>query len=234
MRDYRKALGFSNASATKDYMSAKDIKLVNWELVQLYNSRLIDTFSKIQSTIPIETQAVETIVNDAYFTIRNNDLLMQLSNHGRGLESVYFSWMQGYIAAVIFKPFIEEQLGCVLHQNGADDLNNPQLFAKKSDPDFVDHDRKIFVEVQAGFKGGKIDIKRSKINPKLPDYEYYIVCLDCFNGQYCILSVRDLLTLPETVWYNNPLWEGALCYTIDESRMKSWSQTNTIEYFIHS
>ena len=100
MRDYRKALGFSNASATKDYMSAKDIKLVNWELVQLYNSRLIDTFSKIQSTIPIETQPVETIVNDAYFTIRNNDLLMQLSNHGRGLESVYFSWMQGYIAAV--------------------------------------------------------------------------------------------------------------------------------------
>ena len=35
MRDYRKALGFSNASATKDYMSAKDIKLVNWELVLL-------------------------------------------------------------------------------------------------------------------------------------------------------------------------------------------------------
>ena len=91
MRDYRKALGFSNASATKDYMSAKDIKLVNWKLVELYNARLIDIFSKIQSTIPIETQPVKIIVNDAYFTIRNNDLLMQLSNHGRGLESVYLS-----------------------------------------------------------------------------------------------------------------------------------------------
>jgi hypothetical protein len=37
-----------------------------------------------------KAQPVEIIVNDAYFTIRNNNLLMQLSNHGRGLESVYF------------------------------------------------------------------------------------------------------------------------------------------------
>jgi len=225
MRDYRKALGFTSANAAKDYLSAKDIKLVNWQLVELYNARLIDIFSRIQSTLPPPIAGyVSRIVNDAYFTIRNNDLLMQLSNHGRGLESVYYSWMQGYIAAVIFKPLIERELNCVLSQNGADDLNNPQLFAKRSDPDLVDHDKKIFVEMQAGFKGGKTDIKRSKINPKLPDYEYYIVCLDCFNGQYCILSVRDLLTLPESVWYNNPQWEGALCYTIPDNQMKSWRE----------
>ena len=225
MRDYRKALGFTSANATKDYLSAKDIKLVNWQLVELYNARLIDIFNRIQSTLPSPIAGyVSRIVNDAYFTIRNNDLLMQLSNHGRGLESVYYSWMQGYIAAVIFKPLIERELNCVLSQNGADDLNNPQLFAKKSDPDLVDHDKKIFVEMQAGFKGGKTDIKRSKINPKREDYAYYIVCLDCFNGQYCILSVRDLLTLPESVWYNNPQWEGALCYTIPDNQMKSWSK----------
>ena len=230
-KDYRKALGFASASAIKDYMSAKDLKLINWDLIQLYNSRLIESFIKIQLTMPTDHLSIEKIVTDAYFTIRNNNLLAQFNNHGRSIESVYYNWMQGYITATIFKSFIEERLNCKLTQNGADDLNKPQIFAKKSDPDFIDANEKIFVEVQAGFKGGKIDIKRSKIKTTLSDYDYYIVCIDCFNGKYCILSVKELLTLPESVWYKNPQWENALCYTIDESKMKPWVRRYTLEYF---
>ena len=105
MRDYRKALGFSSANSAKDYLSAKDIKLINWQLIEIYNTRLIDIFTRIQSTLASPVAGyVSKIVNDAFLTIKNNDLLMQLSNHGRGPESVYYSWMQGYIASVIFKP----------------------------------------------------------------------------------------------------------------------------------
>jgi hypothetical protein len=130
--------------------------------------------------------------------------------------------MQGYLIATVFQSFIEKRLDCKLTQNGADDLSDPSSFKRKSDPDLVDHEKKIFVEIQGGFKGGKIDIKRSKINAKKEDYQYYIICIDCYNGQYCVMNTRELLKIPENQWYKNELWEGALCYTIPKERMERY------------
>lgn len=221
-REYRKELGFSNASKTKDFLTAKDIKCINWSLIDLYNNRLIDIFSRIQKTIPYNEINIESSVQFAYETIKSNDILNKLTNHGRAPESVYFSWMQGYLTTILFQPLIEKELNCNLIQNGADDLFNPKQFSRKSDPDLIDKNNKIFVEVQSGFKGSKVDIKKTKV--KTPtDYEYYIACFDCFNGLFVILNTRELLELPENEWYSNVLWEGALCYTVPDNRLKPYN-----------
>ena len=223
-KSYRKSLGFTNGSKLKDFMSAKDITAINWSLIDLYNHRLIQIFTTIQKTLTDQSVNIPFVVENAHTIFKSNDILCKLNNHGRSPESVYFSWMRGYLTAILFQSFIEKELNCTLIQNGADDLSNPNTFKRKSDPDFVDHEKKIFVEVQSGFKGGKIDIKKTKINPKEKNYEYYIVCIDCYNGQYCILNARDLLNIPESEWYQNEEWEGALCYTVPNHYMKDYSE----------
>ena len=223
-KSYRQSLGFSNATDTKNFLTAKDIVCINHDLLHQYNTRLIDIFQRIQSTLPYSPQPIESIVQSAYTTLTTNDILPTLSNHGRTPESVYYSWLQGHLTVTIFKPLIESELSCNLSQNGADDLTNPTTFSRKSDPDLVDHQKKIYVEVQGGFKGSKIDIKRSKVKTS-DTYQYYIAAFDCFNGQYTILNTRELLNLPESEWYENVLWEGALCYTVPEDRMKEWLPT---------
>ena len=224
-RYYRSTLGFSNANDTKDFLTAKDIVSINYELLEEYNTRLIDIFSRIQTTLPTEPQDIELMVLTAYRTILNHDILESLSNHGRAPESVYFVWMQGYLSAMLFKPMIEKELGCVLIQNGADDLSNPKTFSRKSDPDLVDHDKKIYVEVQSGFKGSKVDIKKSKVKTS-DEYTYYIAAFDCFNGNYTLIDTKELLNLPDDAWYNNASWEGALCYTVPQEQMKEWAKPN--------
>lgn len=232
-KDYRSKLGFRNQAALKEYLTAKDIVVINWDLIHQYNGRLINIFNKINSTlhVPYEGNIGELVIN-AYNTIRDNDILAKMRNHGRAIESVYFVWMQGYIAANVFQPMIESILEVKLEQNGKDDLTNPKEFLRRADPDLVDHDKKVYVEFQAGFKGGKTDIKKSKVNPKDPNYTYYIVCLDCFNGDYCIINARELLNLPDDQWYPNPLWENALCYTVPEKALQTWTKSHQITDFL--
>lgn len=220
-KEYRKRLGFTNRSKTSVFLTAKDIVTINWSLIESYNARLIDIFTRIQSTLFFPPQDIKSIIESAYHTIKSHDILYKLSNHGRSPESVYYAWLQGYTAAKIFQPLIESELNCKLIQNGADDLSNPSTFSRKSDPDLTNENHTVFVEIQAGFKGGKIDIKKTKL--KVSDTaEYYIACFDCFNGRYCIMNTRSLMNLPESKWYVNTLWEGALCYTVPENEFKIW------------
>ena len=219
-KSYRKTLGFSNATTAKNFLTAKDITIINWPLIEQYNRRLTDIFSRIQSTIPIPQRDIEPIVQSAYAILKANDILPTLSNHGRSPESVYYSWLQGYLTVIVFQPFIEKKLSCTLIQNGADDLTNPATFSRKSDPDLVDHNEKIYVEIQGGFKGSKVDIKKSKVKTS-DTYQYYIACFDCFDGQYVIMNTKDI---PENQWYPNQLWEGALCYTVPKNQMREWKE----------
>jgi hypothetical protein len=219
-RYYRSTLGFGNATSAKEFMSAKDIVLINWDLVESYNERLIDIFQRIQTTLPDSKLNVEQSVLEAYRTILQHDILYSLSNHGRAPESVYFVWMQGYLASLLFQPLIEQELKTMLQPNGADDLSNPDTFSRKSDPDLANAERTVFVDVQAGFKGSKVDIKKTKVKIS-DDADFYIAAFDCFNGTYTIMNTRDI---PEDQWYENQLWEGALCYTIPAERMQEWAK----------
>ena len=221
-RYYRRTLGFTNGSATKEFLTGKDIVSINFDLLDEYNDRLIDIFSRIQTTLPFPPKNISLIVLEAYKTILDHDILYSLSNHGRSPESVYFVWMQGYLSTILFQPIIESDLNITLHQNGADDLSNPDTFSRKSDPDLTNDNRTVFVEVQSGFKGSKVDIKKSKV--KLSDSaDYYIAAFDCYNGLYTIINTKDI---PENEWYENMLWEGALCYTIANELMKEWIKPN--------
>lgn len=218
-KEYRKSLGFTNGTKTKDFLSGKDITSLNWTLIDLYNQRLKDIFAAIQSTMVNSTMNVSKTVDDAFEIIKNNHILPKLSNHGRAPESVYFVWMQGYLAAELFKPIIESELNTKLFANGADNLFNPSTFSRKSDPDLANADHTIFVDVQAGFKGSKVDIKKTKVKTS-NTANYYIAAFDCFNGIYTILNTKEI---PEDQWYENQLWEGALCYTIPKDCMKEWN-----------
>lgn len=220
-KQYRKSLGFTSASKFRDFFSAKDVFSINWDLVEIYNERLIEMFEKIQSTLPFKKKNIRSIVTKAYKTIRKNDILRGMVNNGRAPEKVYFSWMRGYISTQVFQPLLEQELNCNLIQNGTDDLSNPKIFSRSSEPDFIDENSDLYVEVQSGFKGSKIDIKKTKLKTD-PVKSYYIACFDCFNGKYMILNTKDLLTIPEDQWYANPLWEGSLCYTVPETQLKSW------------
>ena len=215
-KQYRKALGFSNASATKQFLTGKDIVSINWPLIELYNQRIIDIFTAIQSISDYRQLNVQKTVNDAFTIIRDNNIIPTMTNHGRSPESVYFVWMQGYIASLLFLPYIEKELNTKLIINGADDLSNPSTFARKSDPDFANSERTIFVEFQSGFKGSKVDIKKSKVKTS-PTAEYYIAAFDFFNGLYTVINTKEI---PDDQWYENVLWEGALCYTVPNDQMK--------------
>ena len=215
-KQYRKRLGFSNASATKQFLTGKDIVSINWSLIELYNQRIIDIFTTIQFTVFKTQFNVQKTVENAYSIIRTNDIIPTMTNHGRSPESVYFVWMQGYIASLLFLPLIEKELNTKLISNGADDLSNPSTFSRKSDPDFVNSTRTVFVEFQSGFKGSKVDIKKSKVKTS-PTAEYYIAAFDFFNGTYTILNTKNI---PNDQWYENVLWEGALCYTVPSDQMK--------------
>jgi len=83
---YRSSLGFSNANDTKDFLTGKDIVSINFELIESYNERLIEIFSRIQTTLPYPQQNFERIVLEAYHTILSHDILYSLSNHGRAPE----------------------------------------------------------------------------------------------------------------------------------------------------
>lgn len=50
-KKYRKALGFSSKNKIKKYFKATDIVKVNWSLIDDYNARLIELFSKINEVI---------------------------------------------------------------------------------------------------------------------------------------------------------------------------------------
>ena len=69
------------------------------------------------------------------------------------------------------------------------------------------------------------DIKKSKVQTS-DEYTYYIAAFDCFNGEWTLINTRDLLLLPESAWYSNPQWEGALCYTVPKEQMTEWDKPN--------
>ena len=58
---YRSTLGFSNANDTKEFLTGKDIVSINFDLIDFYNQRLIDIFSRIQTTLPTPPLNIEEI-----------------------------------------------------------------------------------------------------------------------------------------------------------------------------
>jgi hypothetical protein len=224
-KQYRKTIGFTSKSKCFDYLSAKDIILINWSLVDLYNERLIDIGERVQSQLTIKNDLnVKNFILDSFQIIKSNSIIENcFTNHGRGKENVYYSWMLGYLAEKLFSPLIQKELEMSsVVRSGGDDLSNPETFKRTSDPDFIDAAKNISVDVQCGVKGGKATIKKSKVDHAINSgYNGYAVTIGLGTGLYGIVNLNSL---EHEKFVPNSSWEGALCWTAPDDIFKSWSK----------
>lgn len=223
-KEYRKDFGFTNKGNFVKYLKAKDIVMPNWSLIEKRDERIVSVFSHIQKKLLVQSGLdIQSIVEYTRDTIRNNNILYSLNNHGRAIEDVYHTWMQGYIAELVFTPLIESLLSVKdIARNGGDDLTDPSMFKRKADADLRSDKGRYLIDVQAGFGDTKgYDIKYHKVKEALSkkDWKSYVFFADCVNGQY---HLQNLNALDEAVFLPNPRWEGQLCHTISNKAFKSF------------
>jgi hypothetical protein len=220
-REYRNSLGFTNKGKFIQFISAKDISEPNWSIIEQRNERLIQVFSLINSEQKYPSNvSVKEIVDNTTKIIRDNGILLKLNNHGRAIEDVYYSWLSGYLAEIVFQPLMVEELGLTdLERNGGDDLSDPESFKRTGDADLVSHADKILIDVQAGFSGSRSDIKRHKVDAALrnPEYKSVVFFLNMVDGSYAVV---DLKSIQNEEFVPNPRWEGQLCYTVPDDIWK--------------
>lgn len=223
-KQYRKGMGFTNKGEFVKYLNAKDLVDANWSLIEKRDARIISVFQSIQPLLMVQSPLdIRAAVMYARQQIRANDILMQLNNHGRAIEDVYYKWMQGYIAELMFTPMIESLLGVKdIMRNGGDDLRNPESFKRKADADLKSESGKFLIDVQAGFSNNKgYDIKKHKVNEAIakPGWTSFLFFADIVNGQY---HLQNLNELKEATFVPNPRWEGQLCYSVSNKNFKTF------------
>lgn len=224
-KKYRKDIGFTSKSKCFHFISAKDILLINWALIDLYNERLIDIGNRIQNQLVIESNLdVRGFVLDSFQILRTNKIIEEcFTNHGRANEDVYYSWMLGYLAETIFTPLIRHELKMdSVVRIGGDDLSNPETFKRVSVADLIDPVTKTSVDVQCGGGEGKVTIKKSKVDYAVNSgYTGYAVTIGLGTGLYAAINLNDL---EHAEFIPNPSWENALCWTAPNNIFKSWSK----------
>lgn len=215
-KDYRKALGFTNKGLFQKYLGAKDIVEPNWSVIEKKNARLVEMFTNINQMLCVAQDLdIEEIVVDTTRTIRDNNILPRLNNHGRAVENVYYSWLQGYLAELVFTPLIKQSLMLKeVERNGGDDLSDIETFKRTGDADLIAPKDRVLIDVQAGFTGGTFDIKKHKVMHAMANDEYdsYVFFADLMNGTYANIQLKPLVN---EEFVPNPQWEGQLCYTVD-------------------
>lgn len=215
-KEYRQLMGFTNKTKFQKYLGAKDIVQPNWELIYQKNDRLIEIFTQLNGLLAVSEQLdIEDIVSSVTKTIKDNDILPRLNNHGRAIENVYYSWLQGYLAELVFLPLIKESLNLtVIERNGGDDLTDIETFKRTGDADLIAPNEKVLIDVQAGFTGGTFDIKKHKVIHATENAEYtsFVFFADLMNGSYANIELNPLVN---EEFLPNPRWEGQLCYTVD-------------------
>jgi len=223
-KEYRKDFGFTNKGNFVKYLKAKDIVMPNWSLIERRDERVIEVFSRLQRRLIVQSGLdICKIVEYTRNTIKENDILYSLNNHGRAIEDVYYTWMQGYVAELVFTPLIEMLLSVTdITRNGGDDLTDPSAFKRKADADLRSDNGKYLIDVQAGFSDTKgYDIKYHKVKEAASkkDWQSFVFFADCVNGQY---HLQNLNALEEAEFVPNPSWEGQLCYAVDNTEFKTF------------
>lgn len=106
-RKFRVKLGYSNAGRLKEHFKGKDIVDINWNKIELYNSRIKDIFRELNSVVH-ENIRYENLtgfnfkIDNAYKILKDNNIISRLNNNGRSYEDVYYNWMRGYAVCEFF------------------------------------------------------------------------------------------------------------------------------------
>ncbi len=241
-RDFRKKLGFTNATNLKKFYKATDLKEnnINWSLIESYNQRLyeisINLNNAIHNDIQIDIEKLKEKIECTYQNIKQYNLIANFNNNGRPYEDVYYNWMRGFLICEFFKKAIclafninENNFYCI----GNDDTKNPKTFSKSATADIEIklNNNKIRLEIQSGYTG-KNDIKLSKINEaKNCRVETYIIHFDLFNGKVAIIDIlnSNIETINKYA-KENPLHEGTMEISIPQEAF-CWDLTDKIQNY---
>lgn len=237
---FRKKLGFSNKQSLQKYFKATDFIIVNWEKIEKCNFRLTEIFCKINSAVSedIKQKNIEKFclkIADAFCTMRDNEIIPQLTNQGRDPTDVYYNWMRGYLVCEFFLPTIAKLFS--VEENkivsvGQDDLKNIETFKRAATADLeliLKNGKKIRLEIQAGYTGTN-DIKKSKIleaKHRLEEnkLESFVIHFDLFNGLAAVINISNFYKIPDTQYHK--AFENTDVLKIKEEWFK-WKLTETL------
>jgi hypothetical protein len=223
-KEFRKNIGFTNKGKMKEWLGAKDLVIPNYPLLHEYNTRLFDIFSKVNSQLSVPfTGDIQSIIHDDFETMKKHDILQRMNNHGRSLESVYYSWRMGSLAEIVFAPFIADKLGLKnIEKNGSDDLTNPETFKRTGDADLIDRIANIRIDVQCGTGEGDATIKKHKFDHAAKnDGTTYIFLAGLLTGTYALVNLSNTTNV---VFEENKSWEGTLCWTVPTTEFKPYHE----------
>ena len=222
---YLKNFGFSNKSEFKKYLGSKDILVdsVNWDLIEKQNKRIVAIFKKITEILIIADKEfnIENFVNDVFQKCKKYNHIIKMNNRGRSYEEVFNSWLIGIVAERVFKKLIEKELNFTLEFNGDDDWTKENSFLQTANPDFINKNEKITVDVVCGKTDNPFDIKIHKLKAveNYKDFTVYQFSVNIFQGIYNLMSLNSL---DQKDFKPNDLFEGQLCYRVPDNKNKKF------------
>tara|TARA_Y100000590_G_scaffold349673_1_gene401255 strand:+ start:268 stop:1044 length:777 start_codon:yes stop_codon:yes gene_type:complete len=232
-KEYRLSLGFTNQGKFKEFLSAKDVKAgVDYNYISSLNERMKKLILKLDEVTPgiLKQVDIDSFISDNLFDVYNklkdNNILPLMNNQGRRPESVYFSWMRGYIISVYFLNHLSYLFDVNLSNIeliGDDSLLEKDTFKRTPKADIeitLNNNKKIRVEIQAGFQGVN-DIKQHKIREAEKvyyekDINTLIIHFDMFNGQVAIVRA-DNIEGDNINWITRTQMEGQTVFNIDQN-----------------
>ena len=221
-KEFRKTMGFTNKGKMKEWLTAKDIVVPNYPLLQKYNSRLSIIFNNInhQLSVPFGGN-IDEIIQRSYTIMKDNHIIERLNNNGRACEEVYYKWMQGYLAERVFTPFIVDKLNLSdVERNGSDDLTNVKTFKRTGDADLIDRTKNIRIDVQCGTGDGDATIKKHKFDHASKHSDTtYIFLAGLLTGTYALINLSDTTNVK---FVANQSWEDSLCWTVPATEFKPY------------
>lgn len=237
-REFRVKLGYPNAEVLKKYFKGKDIVEVNWNKIELYNSRIKDFFRELNAvvheSIKYENLAsFDSKIDNAYRLLKENNIIPKLNNNGRNPEDVYYNWMRGYAVCEFFSKALSVVFDVPqdsIKTVGNDKLTDINTFSKSPTADLeIKLENKIVrLEIQSGFTG-KNDIKRHKVleanRAFLSDGIYsYIVHFDLFNGNAAVIDISSISD-DNVNWEHRQQFENQKVFSIPSEAFK-WAITD--------
>ena len=222
---YLKNFGFSNKLEFKKYLNSKDILVdtINWDLIEKQNKRLVEVFEKITEILIISDEDfnIENFVIDVFEKCKEYNHITKMNNRGRPYEEVFNSWLLGIIAERVFKKLIEKELNFTLEFNGDDDWTKENSFLQTANPDFINKNEKITVDVVCGKTDNPFDIKIHKLKAveNYKDFTVYQFSVNIFQGIYNLMSLNSL---DQKDFKPNDLFEGQLCYRVPDNKNKKF------------
>ena len=237
-REFRVKLGYKNAEKLKDHFKGKDIIDVNWNKIELYNSRIKDIFQELNTVVHESIRyanltAFNLKIDNAYKILRENNIIPRLNNNGRPPENVYYNWIRGYAVCEFFSKALSIMFDIPessIKTIGNDKLTDIKTFSKSATADLEIklENKTIRLEIQSGF-AGKNDIKRHKVEEAkrvlLSDGIYsYIVHFDLYNGTAAIIDI-SFLSDDNINWVHRKEFESKVVFSIPPESFK-WAITD--------